>query len=505
MSNEFNPYHKWLGIPLKDQPANHYRLLGVVRFESDPDVITGASDQRVHFLRTLQTGDRGKMVDKLLNEIANAKVCLLNKEKKAAYDQKLRAQCDGDVPSAAAPLFETDAEPTAQRRGRSTRSSRRTTKEKAKDEKPTRPLVPIIAAVVVTLLLIGGGLAFFLSSQAEKREAARVAEIAKKEKAAEAERLAQEEAEQKAKEKEDKRKAQEADRRVKEAEQRAQIAEQKLKQVAERKAEEESKERAQAAAKQKAQAAAERARQQAAWEARQKARREAEAKRKTEAERKAKEKSQLKVKKSEDSAKNKERADAIALLQAKGLMRGAKGWRPKELSQLLTGMEKEVAQLRPDGLTPAQEKEVRELMNRYYLEKFQLYNQLHAMGINRGRAEGFGDDMVSLPREELITHRYLSKNLLAPRRLKDPPNAPRKLAPNAVMERDAEDAVIKLLLQKNPRYLMQANLQRKKKLKQIKTLETKSRMRIRSLQKETKVQEAIETLGSKFDPRFAPK
>ena len=92
MSNEFNPYHKWLGIPLKDQPADYYRLLGVTQFENDPDVITGASDQRMHFLRTLQTGERGKLVDKLLNEIANAKVCLLNKEKKAAYDQKLRGK-----------------------------------------------------------------------------------------------------------------------------------------------------------------------------------------------------------------------------------------------------------------------------------------------------------------------------------------------------------------------------------------------------------------------------
>ena len=58
-------------------------------------------------------------------------------------------------------------------------------------------------------------------------------------------------------------------------------------------------------------------------------------------------------------------------------MRGAKGWRPKELSQLLTGMEKEVAQLRPDGLTPAQEKEVRELMNRYYEQKFSEWSRLH--------------------------------------------------------------------------------------------------------------------------------
>ena len=495
MSNEFNPYHKWLGIPLKDQPADHYRLLGVVRFESDPDVITGASDQRVHFLRTLQNGDRGKMVDKLLNEIANAKVCLLNKEKKAAYDQKLRAQRGCDVPSAAAPLFETDAEPTAQRRGRSTRTSRRTTKEKAKDEKPTRPLVPIIAAVVVTLLLIGGGLAFFLSSQAEQREAARVAEIVKKEKAAEAERLAQEEAEQKAKEKEDKRKAQEADRRVKEGEQRAQIAEQKLKQVAERKAEEESKRRAQAAAKQKVQAAAERARQQAAWEARQKARREAEAKRK------AKEKAQLKVKKSEDSAKNKERADAIALLQAKGLMRGAKGWRPKELSQLLTGMEKEVAQLRPDGLTPAQEKEVRELMNRYYEQKFSEWSRLHKIGLSRAAAEGFEPGATVLPRPESRKHAYLRNHLLAPYRKGETP----KMQPDDMMQEDARLAVLQVLTKANPHYLNQANVQRKKKIKQIKTLEKKIRIRIRSLQKEPEVQVALETLGSKFDPRFAPK
>ena len=72
MSDDFNPYHKWLGIPAKDQPADHYRLLGVARFESDRDVITGASDQRINFLHTLQSGEHGKRVDKLLNEIANA-------------------------------------------------------------------------------------------------------------------------------------------------------------------------------------------------------------------------------------------------------------------------------------------------------------------------------------------------------------------------------------------------------------------------------------------------
>ena len=36
---DFDPYYQWLAIPLKDQPPNHYRLLGVETFESNADVI----------------------------------------------------------------------------------------------------------------------------------------------------------------------------------------------------------------------------------------------------------------------------------------------------------------------------------------------------------------------------------------------------------------------------------------------------------------------------------
>ena len=32
----FDAYHEWLGIPPKDQPPNHYRLLGIELFESQP-------------------------------------------------------------------------------------------------------------------------------------------------------------------------------------------------------------------------------------------------------------------------------------------------------------------------------------------------------------------------------------------------------------------------------------------------------------------------------------
>ncbi len=90
MSDEFDPYHKWLGIPPKDQPPNHYRLLGLETFESDPDVIDAAAFRQTAHVRTYQLGPHSGLSQKLLNEIATAKVCLLDPQKKAAYDEELR-------------------------------------------------------------------------------------------------------------------------------------------------------------------------------------------------------------------------------------------------------------------------------------------------------------------------------------------------------------------------------------------------------------------------------
>ncbi len=90
MNDTFDPYHKWLGISSKDQPPDYYRLLGVDRFESDPDVIASAADQRMVHIRSFQTGKHSAVSQNLLNEIATAKVCLLTAEKKVAYDRWLR-------------------------------------------------------------------------------------------------------------------------------------------------------------------------------------------------------------------------------------------------------------------------------------------------------------------------------------------------------------------------------------------------------------------------------
>ena len=101
MSKLFDPYHKWLGISPKDQPPNHYRLLGVDLFESDLDVITHAADMRMTLVRNFQSGKRSDHAKRLRNEIAAARVCLLDSKKKVQYDDQLRqtqtAETDADT------------------------------------------------------------------------------------------------------------------------------------------------------------------------------------------------------------------------------------------------------------------------------------------------------------------------------------------------------------------------------------------------------------------------
>ena len=92
MAEGFDPYHKWLGIPPAEQPPHHYRLLGIAIFESDPDVIEHAADRQMAHVRSLATGKYAQYTQKLLNELAAAKVCLLCATEKAAYDQELRAR-----------------------------------------------------------------------------------------------------------------------------------------------------------------------------------------------------------------------------------------------------------------------------------------------------------------------------------------------------------------------------------------------------------------------------
>jgi len=99
----FDAYRKWLGIPPDEQPPHHYRLLGIGLFESDPDVITNAADRQMLHVRGFQGGKFSDLSQKTLNELAAARLCLLNPTKKREYDEWLQQQLAQREPPVAAP------------------------------------------------------------------------------------------------------------------------------------------------------------------------------------------------------------------------------------------------------------------------------------------------------------------------------------------------------------------------------------------------------------------
>ena len=106
MAVEFDPYYVWLGIPPEEQPANYYRLLGLRLFENNGDVIDNAADRQMAHLRTYQGGKNGALTQQLLNEVAAARICLLDPKKRAAYDQQVRAKMPPPVRAVSAPQIQ---------------------------------------------------------------------------------------------------------------------------------------------------------------------------------------------------------------------------------------------------------------------------------------------------------------------------------------------------------------------------------------------------------------
>ncbi len=92
VSADFDPYHKWLGIPPAEQPPHHYRLLGVVLFESDPEVIAAAADRQMAHVKSFAAGRYAVESQSLLNELARVRVTLLNAQQRIVYDRGLQRQ-----------------------------------------------------------------------------------------------------------------------------------------------------------------------------------------------------------------------------------------------------------------------------------------------------------------------------------------------------------------------------------------------------------------------------
>ncbi|MDB5385555.1 MAG: hypothetical protein JWM11_1201 [Planctomycetaceae bacterium] len=142
MSDEFDPYYKWLGILSKDQPPHHYRLLGLEPFEEDLQVIEGAADRQLSFLRKFQAGEHAAQCQKLLNEVSRARLCLLKPASKAAYDSELRAllhESSSPEPEDVEPSFDVET-------GTATIAGRRHN---------TLPIPAIAGGLVLLLVILG--------------------------------------------------------------------------------------------------------------------------------------------------------------------------------------------------------------------------------------------------------------------------------------------------------------------------------------------------------------
>jgi hypothetical protein len=98
VAEQFDPYRKWLGIPDQPQHPHHYQLLGLALFEDDPDVIENGANRQMTHVRSFQTGQYASHSQDLLNEIAQAKICLLQPESKASYDLQLQTKIKATAP-----------------------------------------------------------------------------------------------------------------------------------------------------------------------------------------------------------------------------------------------------------------------------------------------------------------------------------------------------------------------------------------------------------------------
>ena len=89
VTDDFNPYHEWLGLDAQLKQPNYYQLLGVDQSEADAQKIAAAADRALSKVRSVRPGPRAAEWAKLLDEMAAARFCLTDPAKRAEYDRQL--------------------------------------------------------------------------------------------------------------------------------------------------------------------------------------------------------------------------------------------------------------------------------------------------------------------------------------------------------------------------------------------------------------------------------
>lgn len=85
----FDPYSHWLDIPTDRRPPTHFDLLGVPPDETDEQRIRRAQAERYARIRTYALGTNKEHADRLLDELAQALVCLTDPGRREAYRRQM--------------------------------------------------------------------------------------------------------------------------------------------------------------------------------------------------------------------------------------------------------------------------------------------------------------------------------------------------------------------------------------------------------------------------------
>jgi hypothetical protein len=107
-------YTQWLGIAPGPRPPDYYTLLGLERFCQDVEAIESATRARLTRLDEFAMHpdrDTRDAVQDMMNEVARARVCLVNPAKRMAYDQQLRGGAAAPAGAAQAAAASAPAAP----------------------------------------------------------------------------------------------------------------------------------------------------------------------------------------------------------------------------------------------------------------------------------------------------------------------------------------------------------------------------------------------------------
>jgi hypothetical protein len=111
----FDPYKTWLGIPATKRPLTAYTLLGLAPLESDAEKIQQSAGKRRAAVEKHLSGPAAKIAEKVLGQLNESEQLLLDPQRKAKYDAKLKASAPAQAaaPPQAAPPANAPPAPAA--------------------------------------------------------------------------------------------------------------------------------------------------------------------------------------------------------------------------------------------------------------------------------------------------------------------------------------------------------------------------------------------------------